>query len=127
MTHWTLSPFRTRKNSRRLIVLFLFGWSNLVLQPCSAAMAAPCLNCPGADHRDTCATQVDNGCSVSDAGIGAKAPDAPGKAAASTVLIALTPLPLHAATIRQQQLRIQQLIPPADDPPARIRYCSYLI
>ena len=127
MTHWTLSPLRTRKNTRRLVILFLFGWFNLVLQPCSAATGAPCLNCPTTTQQDHCASQADNACTVSDGGIATRSQDLPGNAAPALVLITVTAMPLHAASIRQQQFRIQQLIPPADDPPPRVRFCSYLI
>ena len=131
MQHATINRLRSRPAARRLALLFLFGWFNLVLQPCSAATAGPCLNCPRQDNQSLCATQPDQACAVSSGVTVSGAVEDSGKVPGSNVAHpALFNLALLLPETVPNASRHCAANPPFlsdSDPPPRIRFCRFLI
>jgi hypothetical protein len=121
----------TRRPGRRLLALFVFGWLNLVLQPCLAGTAmgamdatAPghCAQLPGAPDADRCISMMVQDCVQA----GGLQGDALPRSGDDHRLIAPAGFPPAAAAWPSGHLPIvpSRHLRPASDPPFTIRFCT---
>ena len=127
MSHWTISKCRSRVTARWLVTLFLFGWFGLILQPCSAAAASACLNCPSHQTQDLCGSLPGNPC-VTGNGVAAKPWAGSGgcdTALAPPALLALVPVSLGEPIADHVHSKSPPILAGGDGPPLNIRFCTY--
>ena len=125
MSHWTISRCRSRATARRLLTLFMFGWLGLVVQPCSAAAASACLNCPSQQGQDHCVSHLSNPCVSADGAATQPWPHVAGGDVPQTPLIGCLPVSLSVPAARHVRLDRAAISPGGDGPSLKIRFCSY--
>ena len=124
MSDWTISRFRHQRAARRLLTILLLGWLGLALQPCSAASASPCVNCPAHQLQSPCSAVADEACSTADAVAAKPWPVSGDQAVSPAPLLTIMPLSLREPPVRHLAGAGPPGLPTGSGPSLNIRFCS---